>query len=565
MPNSRLFWSRWALLCGIGCAVVLIAELAFTPPIVFANPAFAKRRPISCESLADLNLPEASSISSELITDGEYTPPGSETMNELPDFCRVSIVVEPAINIEVWLPTETWNRRFKGVGGGGYAGSISWSALGGALRDGYATASTDTGHMSNSSIPFLDGEFAFNSDGSLNWPLIEDFASRSLMEMTVKAKAVIRAFYGKKPKYSYWMGCSTGGRQGLMLVQRMPHAYDGVLSGAPAINWERFIAAEIWPQVVMQQETGGPIDQCALDLANAAAVDACDDLDGIQDGLIEDPRRCDFDPLVLKCADEANPDCNCLTSDEADAIRMIWEGAHGSVGTPLWYGLEPGTPFEGLAGTIPFSIAVTHSRWVKGTDFDWMDLNYENFEQYFNESHLFFNDIIGTDDPNISAFRKSGGKLIIWHGWTDQLIYPQGTIDYYERVVDRMGGWKRTKRFARLFMAPGVNHCQGGVGPNAFGQNADNGAATTPLRENPRYDIFEALVRWVEKGKSPSKVIATKYMNDDPTQGVQRTHPLCAYPKTAVYIGHGNIDDAENFVCRQPHRKRPNFVWHQPR
>jgi hypothetical protein len=469
----------------------------------------------------------------------------------LPSFCRVSIVVQSAINIEVWLPVETWNNRFKGVGGGGYAGVISWSALAGALRDGYATASTDTGHTS---AEIFDASFAFNPDGTLNWQLIEDFASRSVIEMTEKAKAVIRAFYGSRPRYSYWMGCSTGGRQGLIQVQRTPHAYDGVLASSPAINWDRSVAAQLWPQIAMQQEAGGPIDACKFELVNNAALAACDGIDGVVDGLLDDPRRCDFDPVALQCSGGVTPDCNCLTSGEVSAISKIWDGARSTTGKRLWFGLERMASHVIVAGTNPFQSATQRLQWTKmDPEFDWRVLGYEGFEQYFEEAQALFNDVIGTDDPNLEPFRESRGKVIIWHGWTDQFLSARGSIDYYRRVVDQIGSLKQTKKFARLFLAPGVNHCEGGVGPNAFGQQADNRMSTAPLINNdPRYDIFAALVRWVERDRAPNRIIATKYVNDDPAQGVERTRPLCVYPKTAVYDGGGSIDDAGSFDCRKP-------------
>ena len=202
------------------------------------------------------------------------------------------------------------------------------------------------------------------------------------------------------------------------------------------------------------------------------------------------------------------------------------------------------------SGPAPGPIFLWHLRWTKQDPaFDWRTLDYRGFEEYFRESQLLFNDVIGTDDPNISRFQRSGGKVLMWHGWSDQNIVPGGTIDYYDRVVDRMGGLKRTQSFARLFMAPGVAHCRAGPGPNAFGQG---GALATPLKPDADHDMFQAVVRWVEQGIAPDRIIATKYVNDDPAQGVARTRPLCVYPKVAVYDGSGSTDDAANFVCRKP-------------
>jgi pimeloyl-ACP methyl ester carboxylesterase len=442
----------------------------------------------------------------------------------------VALMVAPQINIEVWLPTDTYNGRFQAVGGGGYAGVISTGAMATALLNGYATASTDTGH---SAFTQPGGSFGLNPDGTLNWGLIEDFASRSLFELTKKAKTLIETFYGHKPAYSYWNGCSTGGRQGLMLAQRFPKGYDGILAAAPAINWDRFIPAELWPQVVMQQELGGPIAQCKLAVASQAAVDHCDGLDGLVDGLLEDPRRCDFDPSTLI---GTSTDCGEFTEADARVIQMTWDGPRAADGSFLWYGLAKGAPLNFLAGTNPFPIAVDHSRyWIKQDPaFDWKTLGYAGFEESFRESQHLFNDVIGTDDPNLRAFRRAGGKLIIWHGWSDQLIFPEGTIDYYNRVIRTFHSWTLVQRFARLFMAPGVFHCAGGTGPSVF-------------------DMFGALVQWVENGEAPDRIIASQIAADGT---VVRTRPLCAYPFVARYDGKGDPNSAESFKCR------PNFGHH---
>lgn len=553
MLDTRTVRSCKSLLLGLAGAGILIASLVLTPSVALAEEKQAEPSPMPCADLAKLHLPDTLSITSELVTGGTFDPPGpTAPLTDLPSFCRVSLVVAPQISIEVWLPTATWNARFQAVGGGGYAGEISWRELGRALSDGYATASTDTGHASSDPVPALDGSFGLDPDGTLNWELIVDFASRSLFEMTVKAKAVIRAFYGKKAKYSYWTGCSTGGRQGLMQVQRTPEAYDGVLAGAPAINLDRFQPSHLYPQIAMKEEVGQPIEACKFNLANNAALAACDGLDGVVDGVLEDPRQCHFDPIALQCPTGVAPSCNCLTSGEVSAIHKILDGAHSTAGERLWYGLARTASFLGLAGPNPFPIALWHLRWVKqDLAFDWHTLDYAGFDEFFEESQLLFNDVIGTDDPDLSQFRRSRGKLLMWHGWTDQLIFPRGTIDYYDRIVDRMGGLKRVQRFARLFMAPGVNHCIGGAGPNAFGQTNSGTPPPPALVQDAAHDMVRALVRWVEQGIAPDKIIATKYVNNDPAQGVVRTRPLCAYPKVAVYDGSGSPDEATSFVCRE--------------
>src|SRR6266702_3594762 len=265
---------------------------------------------VPCDTLSNLPLREATITAAHEVPAGSFTPPGSANpITNLPAFCRIALTVAPAISIEVWMPKTTWNERYRGEGGGGYAGSISYGGLANGIRAGYATASTDTGHVGGS------GQFALNPDGTLNDQLIEDFASRSLLEMVRKEKELINVYYGTAPKSSYWNGCSTGGRQGLMAVQRFPEEYDGLVIAAPAINWDRFIPAELWPQIVMNQELGDP--------------------------------------------------STCLTPQEANAARKIWDGPTDKNGQRLWFGLERGASLAGLAGTNPFPIAATHMQyWV---------------------------------------------------------------------------------------------------------------------------------------------------------------------------------------------------------
>jgi len=485
----------------------------------------AHAAPAACESLAQLTLPGTTVTATQDVPAGEFTPPvagpGGGRLPGLPAFCRVALTVLPQIHIEIWLPKDSWNGSYRGEGGGGYAGQVSYGGLAEGIRRGYATASTDTGHAASAG-----GSFALNQDGTLNKQLIGDFAERSLHELATKAKAVIAAFYGNAPKHSYWNGCSTGGRQGLMAVQRFPDEYDGLVVGAPAINWDRFIPSELWPQVVMNKTVGAPISAAKLTAATRAAVAACDASDGVMDGIIGDPRKCTYDPGALVC--KGGDGASCLTPREADAIRKIWNGPTNASGQRLWFGLERGTPLNFLAGGNPFPIATAHFQyWIrKNAAFDWRTLSEADFDADFRTSQKEFHDVIGTDDPRLDAFRKHGGKMIIWHGDADPLIFPRGTINYYERVLAANGGAKRVTDFARLFMAPGVGHCGGGDGP-----------APTAL--------FETVVDWVEKGTAPKTIAASRKRPD----GTTLARPLCPYPATAKWTGTGSTDEAANFVC----------------
>jgi pimeloyl-ACP methyl ester carboxylesterase len=500
--------------------VIAFALLAF-----IVCPRHAHAAQAACKELSKLSLPQATISIAEEIANGEFTSPAGGRggrLSDLPAFCRVALTVSPQIHIEVWLPRDTWNGSYRGEGGGGYAGQISFGGLAEGVRRGYAAASTDTGHSASAG-----GAFALNADGTLNSQLIGDFAERSLGELATKAKAIIKAYYGKDAKHSYWNGCSTGGRQGLMAVQRFPDAYDGLVIGAPAINWDRFIPSELWPQIVMNNTAGGPISPAKLTAVTRAAIAACDATDGVADGIITDPRKCTYDPGPLVCKAGDDP-ASCLTPQEADAVRKIWNGPTNASGQRLWFGLERGTPLNFLAGNNPFPIASEHFQyWIhQDPKFDWHTLSEADFETDFRASQKKFHDVIGTDDPRLDAFRKRGGKMIMWHGEADPLIFPRGTINYFERLLAANGGGKRVDDSVRFFLAPGVGHCGGGDGPAPIG-------------------LFDAVVDWVEKGVAPKTLQASRKRPD----GTTLTRPLCPYPATAKWTGTGSTDDAANFMC----------------
>jgi Tannase and feruloyl esterase len=508
----------------------------------------------TCESLSNLSLSEVLSIEAKSFAGGTFQPPNPSgfvptaahpfafsPISGLPAFCEVSIVVAPQINIEIWLPLAgAWNHRFEGVGGGGYAGTISWSSLAAALEGGFATASTDTGHSAFApNNGASGGGFALNQSGdTLNWGLIEDFAQRSEHQLAVKAKAAIHAFFDETPRFSYWKGCSTGGRQGWIEAQRHPDDYDGILAGAPAMNWDRFIPAELWPQIVMNEEAGSPIAASKLNAATSAAIAACVGKDGglATDAFLSDPRLCQFDPTV-------NPAALSLTSAEAGAIKKIWDGPRNSRDERVWFGLEPGTPLGGLAGGFPFPIATDHFvYWIhQDATFDWHTVTESSFFTDFNTSEVLYEDVVGTDRSNLNGFIRHGTKLIGYHGWADVLIFPEGSVNYFHRLWEHYGR-KKVDEFARLFMVPGMGHCGGGTGPNAFG----NGL---PVPADAQHDAFIALQQWVENGVAPEQLIATKYVNDNPASGVAFTRPLCKFPKVAHYLGAGVSTDAANWSC----------------
>jgi len=448
-----------------------------------------------------------------------------------PAICRVTAITThpPAGDkVKIWIaiPAENWNGRFLGTGGGGFVGGTA-AGVNQPVALGYSAGATDTGHEGGS------GSFAMDANGHLNWQLIRDNAHLGIHEMTVTGKALTQAMYGVAPRYSYFNGCSTGGRQGLMEAQRYPQDYDGIVSGAPAINWPKLMMQSMWGTLPMSV-AGNPVPACKLAAATAAAIAACDAIDGVKDGVIEDPKRCTYDPKALIGA--SSGDCGSFTQADVDVIRKLWEGPHREDRSVLWYGQPRGADLNALAASRgtplkPQAFAFTVD-WLKyfltlNPQFDWTTITPAVYEHLWDQSVEQYGIVIGTDNPDLTAFRDYGGKAIIWHGWADQLISADGTIDYYKRVQQQMGGPNKTSQFARLYMAPGVAHCAGGAGPNPYGQ-------------------LDALLSWVEDGKAPETLTAARR---DQAGAITRSRPLCQYPLVARYKGAGNTDDAANFVC----------------
>ena len=461
-------------------------------------------------------------------------------------YCLVKVKVDQQINIWVAMPTSAWNGRFRSEGGGVYAGVVGVATD--SVKQGFVGVQTDTGHAGSP----LSGAFGMLSPGVPNTALQTDFAYRSEHLMAVIGKQLVKAYYGQDPVRSYWYGCSTGGRQGLMMAQRYPDDYDAILAGAPAIHWDRFQSYQIWPQVVMRQELGAPMSPAKLALATQRAVATCDAADGVTDGVIDDPRSCTYDPTKdtsVTNASCASGDGTCLSTAEATSVQKIWNGARTTAGALLWPGLERGTALNAMAGAAPFPIPIEQARyWVYfDPTWDWTTLTYANYETFFAKNVQMVGPLMATEDPDLSKFRKRGGKLIMYHGWADPLIMSEGTTMYWDSVKQAMTTANVPLDFAKLYMVPGMGHCSGGAGPNQFGQSSSGIVAA-----DAQHDVFRALMAWSERGTEPQSIVATKFTNDVPTQPVLRTRPLCVYPQVARYKGSGNTDDAANFACQAP-------------
>jgi feruloyl esterase len=476
----------------------------------------------TCESLASLTLPDTSITSAHSVAAGAFTLPGRPAFKDLPAFCRVEATLKPSsdsdIKVEVWLPASGWNGKFQAVGNGGWAGVISYPALDQALRRGYAAASTDTGHVG------ANGQFALGHPEK-----VIDFGGRSEHEMTVKGKAIVEAFYGNAPKYSYWNGCSTGGRQGLKEAQRFSGDFDGIIAGAPANPRTHLAAQAIWVAHATLKDPASYIPKEKFPLIHQAALDACDAMDGVKDGIIDDPTRCRFDPKVLECKGAEGP--SCLTTPQVEAARKIYSPAKNPrTGAEIYPGFTPGSELGWAlkaGGPEPENNAFDHFKYVvfKDPNWDWRTFNFDSDVALADKID---NETINATDRNLRPF-LGHGKLLMYHGWADPNVTPLSTTSFYKGVVDTLGGTKKTMDSMRLFMAPGMGHCRGGDGPDTF-------------------DVVGAMEQWVEKGKAPEQLLASHKTNG----AVDRTRPLCPYPQVAKYKGSGSTDDAANFACKAP-------------
>jgi hypothetical protein len=515
--------------------------------LLLAAIAFASREAgaQTCEKLSGLKLANTTITSAQSVSPGAFTPAtGSPApFKELPAFCRVTGVIKPTpdseIKFEVWMPSAGWNGKFQGIGNGGFAGYIAYSELATAVGRGYASASTDTGHTGQ------DASWALGHPER-----IVDYGYRAVHEMTDKAKSIINAFYGNAPKRSYFSSCSNGGRQALMEAQRYPNDYDGLIAGAPANYFTHFFAGFAWNQQALLSDSSSYIPASKLKAIETAALFACDARDGVTDGVIDDPRRCNFDPSILLCKG-AESDA-CLTERQITTLKKIYEGPRNARGEPIIPGFVPGGETEPggwdrlIIGAGPgksgeFSFATQAFANMIYNDPAW-DLKTFDLERGTGLADEKMATILNATDANLNAFRERGGKLILYHGWADAGLSPLNTINYFESVVKKLGR-RDSASFIRLFMAPGVQHCGGGRGPDAFG------ALVPGAPRDAEHDVSLALERWVEEGKAPDRIIATKLEGPGPKSKIVRTRPLCPYPQVARHKGSGSTNDAANFVC----------------
>ena len=553
----------------VGATVGLLVSVTIASTPAVATP---------CTNLQSLGLEHTTITSATDNTTGAFVIPNSsppQTITGLPAFCRVTATLTPtsdsSIKIEVWLPENAWNGRFLGTGGGGFQGVISYNELSSGIQAGFAATNSDLGTGVSGCSPLYCG-----SNGNMGNPLaiafgdpsapstglfghperIKDFGYRAIHLMTVRGKEIANAFYRRNAGKAYFAGCSTGGQNALMEAQRFPEDYDGILAGAPAFNRTHLHMAGL---ALWQDTHASParfIQPGQMSLINKAVIAQCVGRDGgaSTDQFLTDPRDCDFDPKVLQCTGGNIPPA-CLTADQVTTIRKYYAGTIDPVnGQVINPGSERGNETDnvfalGLAlqEQLPEPAFDGLFYWVFGPSFGFPASahNFANFD--FHRDVDTVDDklatVLNANSADLSEFRKRGGKLIMYHGWADPLIPSQSSINYFNALVanDSQGfqqvglmtggnpALQRTQNYSRLFMVPGMFHCSGGPGPNAF-------------------DALTPLVTWTETGVAPETIVAAKFVNDTPP-AIQMTRPLCVYPKVAKYNGGGSTSAAANFTC----------------
>lgn len=504
--------------------------LLFAAAALTASVASAQTPSTACERLSALALTGGTVTSAQTVPAGQFAPPAtgraggqprSNPYASVPAFCRVTAQLKPTtdsdIRIEVWLPNARWNGKLQVVGNGGFAGAIGYQALGSAVTDGYVAASTDTGHTGGDPA-FMQG----------HPERITDFAYRAIHELTVTAKALSSTYYGNGPTLSYFNGCSTGGRQALTAAQRYPADFDGIIAGAPANNTVRMTTMQLFSGQATQLDAGSALSRPKQDALHNAVIAACDAKDGVRDGILENPAACQVDPRELACTGSDN--ASCLTEAQVAAARKIYAGpvnprTKASIFPGLARGSESG--WDGLSGAEPFAYAMGIWRYALLNDPNW-DYTLLNFDAMIAEADKTAErNGMQAVNTNLRTFFERGGKLLMYHGWNDPLISPFNSVNYYTGVLRTTRSTPKAEDSIRLFMMPGVNHCAGGAGTDTW-------------------DKMQVLDQWRTSGEAPTEVVAS-HLTDGK---VDKTRPLCAYPKVATYKGAGDTNVAASFTCK---------------
>lgn len=511
--------------------------------------AAAPATPKSCDlaSLGSVPLQQARITAATPVPAGSYTPPGTtRALPELPAFCRIQAQATPTsdslINFEVWVPEgSAWNGKLVTTGNGGYSPALNHGDMAHAMRQGYAAIGGDTGHQS------ADPNEMFWGVGHPE--KIRDWGSRSIHAITVPSKEIIAGLRARPASRAYYYGCSTGGHQGYAEIQRYPGDFDGVIAGAPGNNRTR-LNVEFLHRYLSNRSpnTSGPVILTAQKAAliTQAAIAACDGLDGVNDGVMEDPRACTsdrFDVASLQCTGASGEDpASCLTPAQVDVARKIYAGPKNPrTGAQIYPGYPVGSEagWPGYWGGAEPVRADYWRLWVfENPQWNWWSFDFDRDLTYADAR---LGALVDQTNPDISAFKAAGGKAIVYQGWQDPVVNPIDTIAYYDQVKARQGSQAETDEFFRLFMVPGMGHCSGGAGATNFG----NQGGASPVAD-PDHDLLKALDRWVEQGVAPDRIVASRVV----AGATERTRLLCAYPKQAVYSGSGATTDAASYRCQ---------------
>ena len=476
-----------------------------------------------CDSLNTLSTPQATVVGADVVPAGIFTPPpppaGAPATptppppQPIPQHCRVKLTLKPSadsnIYSELWMPTDNWNGKLLVVGNGGFAGSIQgYGDMQIALRLGYATAATDTGH---NAADGPNGMFALGHPEK-----IVDFAYRAVHETTVESKRLIKAYYDRAAQYSYFKGCSTGGRQAVMAAQRFPDDYDGIIAGALANRHIHMHTAGSARQIVLARHPDMAIPAEKAEMVNHAVMSTCDTL---REGFLNNPQQCTFSFASLLCKGAESNDC--LTPAQLKAVEMFYGGLKNRKGEVIFAGQAIGNPLPALRSSNDINVIDTVKIWAfQDPHYDWRTFDLDRDMPIVDRKIGF----VDATDPDLQKFKAHGGRLLLYAGWADTGITPVNTVEYYESVVKKMG--KSATDFTRLFVVPGMGHCRGGDGPDSF-------------------DTIGTLEKWRENGVAPTTIAAT-----NKTSGLSR--PLCAYPQYAKYKGTGDLKDAANWTCTAP-------------
>jgi feruloyl esterase len=530
------------------CALALIGVGAFSSA-AFGQTATDGRQ--ACANLSKLAVAQTEIVETAVVEAGAFDSHEEHPnpiYKALPAFCRVAAVARPTadsdIKIEVWLPLTGWNGKFQGVGNGGFAGSIGYAGLAIAVLTGSAGGGTDTGHTGG----------AGDSAWALGHPeKIVDFGWRGVHTMTDLSKTVVQAFYSAPVRRSYFSSCSDGGREALMEAQRFPADYDGILAGAPAYNWTSLVSHSALLAKELDSSAESYLPASKIPAINAAVLKACQK--GEPGAFLADPQACRFSPETMICKDAVTD--ACLTPTQAASLKAIYASAYLKDGTLVYHGQLPGGESGAggwtvwITGPMPGASADAglsqgYFRNLVYSDPKWDPKSFD-LDRDLKAAQQKTSAALDAVNPDLTAFKARGGKLILYHGWNDPAISPLATVDYVNSVGQKMGQ-QQAQEFVRLFLVPGMQHCTGGPGPSDFGQWGH----FNPVVDNAANNMTIALEDWVEKGTAPEQIIARG--NTDPSgkgNGAAFAQPICAYPKVATYKGTGDGKEASSYTCEE--------------